>query len=133
MDAITQTSIDFMGTADWEIKPLSTWNYVLVIDKNSPESLFRVKTNPISAFPFASQGEMVYISSGKKHVIWDQPPPVEIFAEGKILESWGMEKNSAAAPPESPVHVNTEVQEITLIPYGSSRLRIAEFPWISNQ
>ena len=44
------------------------------------------------------------------------------------LPAWTLEKNAAAPPPRSPVAGEGPMEELTLIPYGCTDLRITEFP-----
>jgi hypothetical protein len=41
-----------------------------------------------------------------------------------------MEKSAAASPPASPVTSDEALEDLTLVPYGCTDLRIAVFPWL---
>jgi hypothetical protein len=44
------------------------------------------------------------------------------------IPEWKMKNNSAEVPPLSPVKPEGDIEIITLVPYGCTRLRITEFP-----
>lgn len=102
--------------ADWEVHPKSPWNYALEIDPANLEAI-GVEENPIGAdfAPFASEG----------------PSPIALKVKGRRLEGWTVEKNAAQPPPKSPVESDAPVEELTLIPYGRTDLRITEFPTLA--
>ena len=111
----TKTSPFYGGTkcADWKVTPARAFNLALDIDEFNAASI-RVARREPSATPFASAA-----------------PPVTFTVQAKPLPEWpadSKEKNYADAPPTSPVSSASAAQQVTLQPYGSTRLRITAFP-----
>jgi DUF1680 family protein len=100
---------DKAPAADWEVHPGSPWNYGLLTKS------FQVLEKPIGDMPFGEGGA-----------------PVEIRAKGRKLPQWIMEDGSAAQPPVSPVTSSEPEETVTLIPYGTAKLRITAFPELRN-
>jgi len=55
--------------------------------------------------------------------------PIEIRVKGRRLPQWTLEQSSAGPLPVSPVTSSEPEETLTLIPYGSAKLRITAFPY----
>jgi hypothetical protein len=125
---INYNNFGYKGSVDWEIDPNSPWNYGLVIDQADIMRGIKVIENPVSRYPFADKGDMIWSSDSGKYAVWNQDAAVIIKARGMKIPEWTMKNNSADVPPLSPVKPDGDVETITLVPYGCARLRITEFP-----
>jgi uncharacterized protein len=127
---INYDNFNYKGSVDWEIYPLSAWNYGLMIDKVNEGRGIDLSENPVSTCPFADRGDMIWSADSGKYMKWNKDAPLVITARGMRIPEWGLKNNSADIPPLSPVKPEGNTEVIQLVPYGCAKLRITEFPTI---
>jgi uncharacterized protein len=102
----------------FEVEPASPWNYGISA-KHMAEQDFKVTVEEkISAMPWNLENA-----------------PIRITAQGKKIPEWTLQNHSAGKLPYPgwpDRQNNSPLEEITLIPYGCSTLRIAEFPVVDS-
>jgi hypothetical protein len=102
----------------FEIYPSTPWNYGLVLDKQKLDDSFKVAKKE---WP-------------KDNNVWGvEQVPVEIKAKGRKIPGWQADETDLVGLiAESPIKSEEPVEDITLIPMGAGRLRLAAFPVIDN-
>ena len=83
---------------DWEVHPVSPWNYALDLDEKSVNEL-NFDEKDVGNMPFSPDGA-----------------PVSVKVKGKRLPNWKSVNFCAVNMPESPVVSDDELEELTLIP-----------------
>jgi hypothetical protein len=102
--------------ADYEVHPTTPWNYALVIDESDPDSNVSFEEHKVGNCPFSPDGA-----------------PITAKIKGKKLPGWQIENGWAGETPLSPVTSDEPEEELILIPYGCTNIRITEFPKLEGK
>jgi hypothetical protein len=104
---------------DFEVRPTTPWNYGLVLDPARPEDSVTFEEHPVGDRPFSPDGAgIVARARGKAIPNW------------KLVRGWAGETSPADVAWSDPGRAATDQPEedVTLIPYGCTNIRITEFP-----
>ena len=104
---------------DFEVRPASPWNYGLVVDDAKPGHGVRFEERPIGERPFSPEGAGVLArATGRRIPSW------------KIVHGWAGEISPADVAWSDPGRSPTDEpdEDVTLVPYGCTNIRITEFP-----
>ena len=110
----------------WEATPASDWNYGLALDPERLESEVHVKNSP-GPVPESAIDP------------WENPP-ITLSVPVRKIEGWELQSNpdqpeQKFTPPLPDLSLNRpagEVERVSLVPYGSTQLRLTIFPAVPH-
>jgi DUF1680 family protein len=109
------------GSSFYEVKPTTTWNFGLIsTPKDKLDEQYKVEeTGKVASYPWTVNAA-----------------PIIIKTTGRQIPSWKLYDDMAGPLPYSNIYNENEPvqpdQQITLIPYGCTKLRISEFPLVNK-
>ncbi|HRW04812.1 MAG TPA: glycoside hydrolase family 127 protein, partial [Caldilineaceae bacterium] len=99
--------------ADWEVHPATAWNYALLLANSDLADTIQFTEHPLVS----------------PHFVPDTPP-VSATVKGRRMPGWTNENGSAGPLPTGGTAATEPIEQLRLIPYGCTNLRITEFPTI---
>ena len=102
-----------IGFGDFEVRARSSWNFGI---QTSNISKLKPIFHPVGDRPFQVQGTGREVSA-----------PIRLPVTGRLLPEWTAD-GASAGPVPMEVTSRWPEHQIDLVPYGCTRIRIAEFP-----
>ncbi len=104
---------------DFEVHPTTPWNYGLAVDPERPDAGIAFEERPVGDRPFSPEGAGTMAQArGRRIPAW------------KMAHGWAGEISPADVAWSDPGKATTDqpLEDVTLIPYGCTNIRITEFP-----
>jgi len=96
---------------DFEVRPTMPWDYGLILDEAKPETSVTFEERPVGEVPFSPDGAGVIAQ-----------------AKGRKIPGWKLAHGWAAEVPPGVQDSKEPVEDLTLMPYGCTNIRVTEFP-----
>jgi hypothetical protein len=96
---------------DFEVRPASPWNYGVLLDPDDPSAGLQFEERPVGEKPFSPEGA-----------------GMTARVRGRRLPGWKLRHGWADEVPVERQMSEEPLEELTLIPYGCTNIRISEFP-----
>jgi hypothetical protein len=122
-ETVTVLNTYAFNSTDVQVATPGPWNYALVV----PDI-----TQPASAFTFHRRSAPSSVPFSETNY------PNVITANARLISNWGSTAfpNTADVPPKSPVDCSVvtcgPITQVTLVPHGSTLLRISEIPYVES-
>ena len=109
----------------WEATPASAWNYGIALDPAKLASEVEIKRRPLV--------------QNQRDDPWENPP-ITLTAPARKIEDWELQSNpdnseqefTPPLPELSMSKVSETVERVSLVPYGSTQLRVTIFPAVRS-
>jgi len=105
----------------YEIRPAGAWNYALLLKNPDEIQIETAVAETVPNQPFKTA---------------DAPIRLKVKAFKTEKEGWGTFRKDfparAVEPPASPLAAPDKTEDIVLVPYGSTQVRITLFPWATK-
>jgi hypothetical protein len=108
---------------DFEVRPTTPWNYGLVVDEHDVGASLQFEERPVGDAPFSPEGAGVIAK------VQGRPLP-----GWKLVRGWAAEISPADVAWANPAAPGSKepLEQLTLIPYGCTNIRITEFPRLKD-